>query len=407
MSSKLTGSVKQSVKNEEDHDDQESGPYSKLADDEIEQLIEKFERDKEVIITENNLLLNFLENKDSDCLKEVHLKLDRLPKSTTDMTLSLTRLLTFDQRSSKYGVHSVFSNRSKNFLSQRSRFGSTRTISSTNGQHIADRMKIDIAERELDNLKRITNKKEKDATKQLAELKNETQELQTTVTELLERMDQFDHDVMVTGIDPITNRVPAEMFTKFLETEIKNDTKLVAKLRLRSSSMKQHLVTIKKQLAQKEQMSSILRPIDYEQMKIEKTRLTDELSRKNKAFYGIRQVNGKISLACSKHKKILDKKIGTIKNCEHKVSHMQLINDRLLSERKLIELELNNLDDKITDITNKTKQYKAPSVDEYLDQQKKLNEMKHRQKALAREVDLHSTKYLNLKRRQMLKPKRV
>lgn len=67
-----------------------------------------------------------------------------------------------------------------------------------------------------------------------ATLKAQTEEIDIRTVETREAREQFEKTVVIEGVDPITQRIPAEKFIHYMEEWLKNVASAIDKLRLRT-----------------------------------------------------------------------------------------------------------------------------------------------------------------------------
>jgi hypothetical protein len=183
--------------------------------------------------------------------------------------------------------------------------------------------KIDIAEKLIKNYKKsvqnlITTAHEQTQTKTaiIDEQNLDAKELQNMLV-------AFEEYVMVQGIDPMLKKVPAERFVKFLNGLIKDGNKYIEKLRLRMSVLKQQRAQQYQLLVTRKNLSKILRPIDYEQLLIEKMKAVKLLEERNEHWIGLKRVTGLTALALSNQQKIMIETQMTLEVQVEKIDEMK------------------------------------------------------------------------------------
>lgn len=385
-------------------------PFLNYSDQEIEDLITESEKEYERYNMESQIFSSFLKHSDPEFFLQIELMMSRMPQSIDELTSigafpSANSL--FEIGSTKGSLHSKRSQFSAKSSSLKHPFGSvTGSLASTASRTpISCYMKIEICEKEIELMEKMKRKLEKQTFDKEIELETSIEEICISKAEITELTNTFDDVVMIKGINPVTLRVPAETFSKFLQNNIKRNSTLIDKMRLRSSSMKQNLMTIRKKLNLKEQLSGILRPIDFEMLQIEKYQFTKTLEEKNQHFVGLKQVNGQIALACSEQKKILEEKLKFLADLKRKHETVTNSINRMRQETESVKGKIDEMKVKIANLKYKMDNYKAPTVNQYADLKQKHAALEKQNKKLKRENTLHEAKLKNLKKQLAYKRK--
>ncbi|XP_063702803.1 coiled-coil domain-containing protein 113 [Culicoides brevitarsis] len=372
----------------------ETDIFKDYSNKELHDLIDQTKTEFDKVDTENRMFLSYIGFEDPNLALQVATGMQKLPQDIYDLAVSNN---TFDSTSWMDGssiIESIYSRKSKKSLSIFSR-GSQKSMqtgtSEASGyqktlEQLSPLMKIEMAEKAIkektENIKKILN----ESSGKIHQLTCEAKEIQATISEIQQKKLKFQKEILLEGIDPITGRIPSETFLKFIRSKIKQDSTLLDKLRLRTSSLKQTAKTANSKLATKKQLVGILRPVDFEQLKIDKNTLTKLLKEKDSQFYGLKQVNGQISLACATQKKALDKKLARVEELKARKTLLFKSIERLCREKSVLKQKIDEVREEIGKLEYKMEHYSTPSVTDYCNQKEKLMELERMNKKLRRET---------------------
>lgn len=379
--------------------------FKDYSNKELNDLIEQTKAEYSKIHTENRMCLSFITNEDPAIATKIFAELLKLPHDINELAVISDNFDSISWLDESSVVESIYSRKSKKSLSIFS-WGSQKSLitgtTETSGyqktrEQLSPLMKIEMTEKTIkhkrENIKNVIKASEK----KVEHLSCKANKIQMSNKEIIQKLNEFQKEVATNGIDPITSRIPAETFLKFIRTKLKQDNTLTDKLRLRSASLRQTAKTIQSKLASKKQLCGILRPIDFEQLKIDKTQLTKSLMDKNAQFYGLKKVNGQISLACTVQKKALDEKLKLVESMRTKAVSMNHTIQRMKQEQDGVRRKIDDVQTKTGKLNYKMKHYRTPSVDDYCNKKEVLTELEKRNKMLRRENDLFLSKLSHIK----------
>lgn len=379
--------------------------FKDYSNKELNDLIEQTKAEYSKIDTENRMCLSFITNEDPAIATKFFAELLKLPQDINELAVISDNFDSISWLDESSVVESIYSRKSKKSLSIFS-WGSQKSLitgtTETSGyqktrEQLSPLMKIEMTEKTIkhkrENIKNVIKASEK----KVEQLSCKAKEIQMSNKEIIQKLNEFQKEVATNGIDPITSRIPAETFLKFIRTKLKQDNTLTDKLRLRSASLRQTAKTIQSKLASKKQLGGILRPIDFEQLKIDKTQLTKSLMDKDAHIYGLKKVNGQISLACAVQKKALDEKLKLVESMRTKAVSMNHSIQRMKQEQDGVRRKIDDVQTETRKLKYKMKHYRTPSVDDYCNKKEVLTELEKRNKVLRRENDLFLSKLSHIK----------
>lgn len=378
----------------------ETDIFKDYSEKELHDLIDQTKSEHAKTDIENKMFLSYIANEESDVSNKILTGLEKLPQDIQAILSENFDAMSWLDETSE----SIYSRRSKKSLSTFSR-GSQRSIvtgtTETSVQHkileeLSPLMKIEMAEKSIKHKEDNINRVIKASDQKIFQMSCKMKEIQTSQNEITQKLSQFQKEIIQDGIDPITGRIPAETFLKFIRAKIKQDNTLSDKLRLRSASLRQSARTIQAKLASKNQLVGILRPVDFEQMMIDKTELTKNVKEKESQFYGLKKVNGQISLACAEQKKALDVKLRQVDAVKAKNVVTNQSIQRLGREQDAVRLKIEEIQKETEKLEYKMKHYTTPSIDDYCNQKETLMELEKRNKVLRREYALCLSKRIKI-----------
>lgn len=266
-------------------------------------------------------------------------------------------------------------------------------------------MKNEMLDEDCNGLKKIIQKLQRETKAEVKKLEATIEEMELTNKEVVDTIAAFERYVVVQGVDPITKKIPAEQFIKFIRHWLRQGSALIEKMRLRRATLRQKCFQQKNLLAVKEELSGILRPIDFEQLTIEKSDFIRTIEEKNTHLIGLKRVTGQSSLVLATQKKVLLERTGEILMLKKKILETEentrkLENEGVSVEKDIEEARLNN--ERLMGLINT---YKAPSVLDYARKKNELNELRKEVKRLQREKYIGTIKLGNMKKKLYLKRK--
>lgn len=354
---------------------------------------------------ENSLLKKFLEKHDGNTLLEIEKLLSKAPKTQTDKG-GLKKL----QSKISLGTHSsrgkISNSPSRSITTSTSRrFDSTSIktgVSSKFDHRISVTIKIELAEKQCNNLLKKKNKYLSNYQNKLDDLTDTIEEVRDTCKETKNTYQTFNDYVVLNGINPLTRKIPTERFYKFLNDWYKVATTETDKLRLRTITLKQKFISQSKTLIAKKELKTILRPVDFEQLKIEKTEYTHVLEEKNVHFIGLKKVTAMSSLALATQSKMLLETVATYNGIDGRIAEQEALIDKFELEAVKVKKEIVVLKEESNNLRKKMNLYTAPDVLEYALKKTNLNDLERELKIIKRGIYIATIKYDNLRKKLSL-----
>lgn len=161
--------------------------------------------------------------------------------------------------------------------------------------------------------------------------------------------------VIVNGTNEVTKKIPLERYLKFIDKWTKNGNALIENMHMKTTTLKQNYGQQKSALAIKAELSGILRPIDFEQLEIEKRQFLETIDVKNKHFIGLKMATGNAALVLSTQRKMLLQSEEQLTNIKEKQAKAQRSIEKMYTEEAALLNEIDQWQDRIDKIRNKIK----------------------------------------------------
>lgn len=256
-------------------------------------------------------------------------------------------------------------------------------------------MKIELAEKLCDE---INEKLVAIEAKTLSEMKDLTasiQEWAMSNAEAIQSKDAFQKFTAAHLLDQINSRIPAEKFIRYINDWLKNGMALVGKIRLRLTALKQQYHSQKIILSKKADLSVILRPIDFEQLQIERSDFKKEIDEKNNHLMALKKVTGRAALVLNQNQKKLKL---TESHYRKLVSEALAIEEhiaRLEKEGTLVQNDLISCEESIEKLQTDIDDYVAPSTLDYVNKKHELLCLEKEMKFFKRQIYILNIKLSN------------
>ena len=346
-----------------------------LNDDELLEIVKELKKEIARANIENTWITRFLEQNSPMILKNAEIYLQSIQMEEKSATSTPDRR-TFEisRGESMKSLRSVQSSSFKRSYSGRSTIASSsRTTRSTNlSFNINLSLKIDLCDKETMIIREEIEMNEKSNDKLMENLTSEINEIKLRDEDFKKIKEEF-NNYIAQGKDYKTGQATAEMFVKFINKAESNGLRLADGMRLQTTTIGGKSKKIKDQLGKRQELSEILRPVDFEQMEIEKNQLLRSQIEKDKQYLGLRYSSAESSIALSlQQNKLMEsiheynKLLARTKDGEKTVK--KIMKDILSVEKEAKSLELAN-----AKLLKNVETFKVPTVMQYIE---KLNHEK-------------------------------
>ncbi|CAH2056277.1 unnamed protein product, partial [Iphiclides podalirius] len=222
----------------------------------------------------------------------------------------------------------------------------------------------------------------KKAAKQHALLKAQLEEIDVRVDHIQKSSETFHQEVIVSGWDNIAQRIPAEIWIRYMNEWVKITDSKIGKLRLRTSTLNTQYSKLKGQIKMKAELSESLRPVDFEKIKIENNECLAVIDKKLQQLAELKKMTGDANLTLSIHKKALMEQNIYLTGIINDVKSKQKQTVSLNKETEVIQVQANNLEVKLEDIRKLRMDYEVPDIMDYVYVKAEVTDLKNSVKLL-------------------------
>lgn len=362
--------------------------------------IEEFQREEAEIDLENELFERYLEKNDPELLVGVKMQLAR-QKAPPRIQFATNAKRSVDTTHSvgNQSRASIFDNISIGTTASFAR--SARTIDSQQqDMRVGYGMRTELCNKEISVVNAETDRIQETTKCQCRELIAEIEELRMSNDEVTVTRREFKDFVLVKGAHPLTKRVPSERLCKFFHDWTRNGNALVDNFRMQTTTLKRNSIQMKLALAVKAELSSILRPVDFEQLEIENEQLQKDISEKTKHVVALKRTTGNGSLALSIQRKQLQKKEEELKRVLAEQDRVRKLNLRYEASIENADKDIARWSQRKEKLVKKIRTYQAPQISDYMNQKRELANLDREEKALLRSYNITRIKLKNEKIKQ-------
>lgn len=386
--------------------DQQSNGATTLNISYLLELIEKTKKDLAYKELESQMIEKYLQKNDPKFLIGLNpptIKRKSKINFIDQLPLSKRKTMSMDN----YSIRRSQINNDSSSLSQssftklsfsQSRTSSLRTFDSYMPQYCVNYMiKIEMTEKECNAIAIVQQQYEQKVKKQLTQLSANVKEIQLTNKEIQNTINDFQNFVLIRGIDKLTQKIPLEQFIKFTDKMIKNGNTLIETMRLKTSTLRQNCCQQKSALAIKSELSGILRPVDFDQLQIEKRSFMQIIEEKNAHFIGMKKVAGNVSQSLTAKRKSLNISLNKLYILTKRIEKIYEDCKRFEIEGINAENEINIWVKKINSLQNLIDTYRAPMAFDYMNKKIKLQAIQKERKSFERKRNIAIIKLENVK----------
>lgn len=243
--------------------------------------------------------------------------------------------------------------------------------------------KINVLERselvstEMEIVVRNLEKVRRNAAKQQGFLKAQLEEVGLRETDIEKAQKMFQQDVIVDGWDQIAQRIPAEIWIRFMMEWVKICDSQIGKLRLRTSTLNTQHSKLKGQIKAKAELSESLRPVDFEKLKIENSECIKQIDQKIQQLVELKKMTGDANLNLTMHKKAMMAQNTYLTSVLNSIKEKERQTVQLDKERDLTDAQADSLAVKLEEVRKLRLAYEVPDVLDYVRIKNELADLKH------------------------------
>ncbi|XP_022817078.1 coiled-coil domain-containing protein 113-like [Spodoptera litura] len=354
-----------------------------LSDAELVKLVTELKDSLNVLVLENEILEKTIMRLEPSLMHGVYQALEYATRMSSNTSLNVGSYI--KTQPSKFGIQETFLSPSR-MLTSPSRVSTKRvesiaklgtTIILGSGPRINVLERSELVSTEMEVLVTNLNKIRKKGAKQHALLKAQLEEIGLRVSEIDKASNLFHQEVLVEGWDKIAQRIPAEIWIRFMTEWVKISDSQIGKLRLRTSTLNTQFTKLKGQIKVKAELSESLRPVDFEKLKIENGECVKLIDHKLQQLGELKKLTGDANLNLTIHKKAmmeqnhyLNKVLTTIKNKAQSTVQLD-------KERDLIQVQADLLAQRLNEVRKVRLKYEVPNIMEYVQVKWVVTDLKH------------------------------
>ncbi|XP_073964921.1 cilia- and flagella-associated protein 263-like [Choristoneura fumiferana] len=241
---------------------------------------------------------------------------------------------------------------------------------------------------EIEILGNTLEKARKKAAKQHALLKAQLVEIGVRVTDIEKASEAFNQEVIIAGWDKIAQRIPAEIWIRYMTEWMKTSDSQIGKLRLRTSTLNTQYSKLKGQIKVKAELSEQLRPVDFEKLKIENSEAMQIIDKKFQQLGELKKMTGDANLNLTVHKKAMWEQNSYLSKIIETIKTKERLTVEIDKERDVIQEEADALATRLADVKAVRNAYEVPDIMDYVYVKAELTDLKHSVKLLENRVHI-------------------
>ncbi|XP_048002021.1 uncharacterized protein LOC125238673 [Leguminivora glycinivorella] len=222
----------------------------------------------------------------------------------------------------------------------------------------------------------------KRAAKQHAMLKAQLEEIELRVVDIEKASVAFNQEVIVDGWDKLAQRIPAEIWIRYMTEWMKICDSQIGKLRLRTSTLNTQHAKFKGQIKVKAELNDRLRPVDFDKIKIENQEALATIDQKTKQLEELKKMTGDANLNLTVHKKAMWEQNSYLAKIFETIKTKQRQTVAIDKERGVIQVEADALAARLTEVKKVRNAYEVPDIMEYVEVKAALGDLQKGAKLL-------------------------
>lgn len=252
---------------------------------------------------------------------------------------------------------------------------------------------------EMEYLINNLEKARKKAQKQHALLKAQLEEISLRETEIQKASENFEKEVIVEGWDKIAQRIPAEIWIRYMTEWEKVTDSYIGKLRLRTSTLNTQYSKLKGQIKVKSELSESLRAVDFDKLKIENKECLEIIDYKLQQLSELKKMTGDANLNLTIHKKAMIEQNNYLNNILKMIKEKQKQTVELDKEREVIKVQAESLSQKLDNVKKLKMAYEVPDVIDYVSVKSEVTDLKHSIRLLENRVHIQQIALTSLNKK--------
>jgi hypothetical protein len=232
--------------------------------------------------------------------------------------------------------------------------------------YLSSEQKVEIATRELEELKEEVERRKSEWGKSVDNLRAEMEEIETGLTEIKKATYEFKRDIVQSALSERTGKVVAEKVIRYFEDKMRSRDTTLEKIRLKNSTLKTQKNKLMLQLKQKEEMGEVLHAIDFDQLKIENHQYMAKIEERNGELLKLKMAAGNIVQVLNVYKKKLSKLETEAVHLRTELSDRKQLLEKLKIEAKIVKKDIDKAYRIHKNLVVAGKEFQVPNVMEYV-----------------------------------------
>ncbi|XP_064075579.1 coiled-coil domain-containing protein 113-like [Vanessa tameamea] len=357
-----------------------------------------------VLTLENEIIERTIMKLEPSLMHGIQQALDYALKIHSNSSLNVGSFI--KSQTSKFGMESLIS--PSRMLASPSKVSTRRVDSSAkvsgtvifgSGPRINVLERSELVSTEMETLINNLEKSRKKAQKQQALLRAQLEEIDLRETEIKKASEMFEKEVIVEGWDKIAQRIPAEVWIRYMTEWAKITDSYIGKLRLRTSTLNTQYSKFKGQIKVKSELSESLRAVDFDKLKIENKECLEIIDYKLQQLGELKKMTGDANLNLTIHKKAMIEQNNYLMNILKLIEEKKKQTVDLDKERAVIRGQADGLAQKLDGVRKLKMAYEVPDILDYVSVKSEVTDLKHSVKLLENRVHIQQIALTSLNRK--------
>lgn len=270
----------------------------------------------------------------------------------------------------------------------RRRRSKSRSSSTDRLAKLQPEQKLEIAQKEFDELVEEQKLLEEEAEKDIDSHNAIFQECKEAIEELIKAQREFDREILKGAVNQRTGKILAEKIIRQFEEKMRAKDAMIDKTRLKNNSLKASVKKMKQQLKQKEEMGEVLSAVDFQQLKIENQQYLSKIDDKNKELLRLKLMAGNTMQVLNKYKGKLNKMTEENKQLKEDLEKRHVMLENISGESVGAEKEQEKAYQENQKLRTQLENFRVPEVIDYVRDKAELTELKGVVKSWERKVEI-------------------
>ncbi|XP_049817054.1 coiled-coil domain-containing protein 113 isoform X2 [Aethina tumida] len=231
----------------------------------------------------------------------------------------------------------------------------------------------------------------------------EYEESKLNMAELLDAYNLFEQAVVIDGVDPLTQRIPAEKFLKYMNEWIKLAQFITQKLILHINNEAMTFKKVRLALGTRKQLAQNIHAVDFDQLNIQNKNLLAKIDFKTKHVKELKKLNGWANVILHSQRHWLQSQISDMSSIKQLINEGNTRIEQLEKEAEVVEEEIEQAKQNYQKYKNLKQNFCVPDTMKYVtikaelyDLEKNLKKAERQRKILNIALDASTTQMKHL-----------